>query len=126
MRPYRGLTKDGKWVEGWYCKNPYNKHDIIIGIDDWFPYEVLPESVAQQVGLKDKDGKESWHHDLFIHDVRNGGKPIEIVWEDGSYKGRYVLSEGIGEHDFAFVLNDREMSQAVIIGNITENPELLK
>ena len=62
MKPYRGLTKDGKMVYGWYVKA--KTYSVIIPqgchvyefLSDGV--EVIPESVAQQVGCKDKNGKE--------------------------------------------------------------------
>ena len=145
MKPklYRGLTKEGNLVYGWYIRTRHPEThwiikdglyvtDILIGINPKLPkhlqgcYKVIPETVGQSTGLKDKNGKMGWHHDLFIHDTRNEGKEIEIIWENGSWRGRCVSSEGIGERDFAFVVNDREMAQAKIIGSIHEKKGLLK
>ena len=62
MRPYRGLTGDGKWVYGWYVKSGMGIHYIYIGKEgnpiwdiDGCYIQVLPETVGQQVGLKDKN-----------------------------------------------------------------------
>ena len=90
-------------------------------------YGRIQEIVArcQFTDLKDKNGKESYRCDLIIHSDRNGREPIEIIWENGSWKGRYTSTCG-GSTDFVFILKQDEMSQAEIIGNIHENPELIK
>ena len=74
----------------------------------------------QFTGLKDKNGTESFQHDLISHLDRNGEKPIEIVWKDGSWQGQYVGT------DFVFVLNQWEMDSSKVIGNIHQNPELME
>ncbi len=70
MRKYRGLTDTKQWVEGWYCQVG-DRHCIIsddaqlmpTGIEvkyrsiDGF-VEVDPETVGQETGIKDKNGKE--------------------------------------------------------------------
>lgn len=62
MRKYRGLTLDTKqWVEGslWIKKKAntsWNKHYIWTLDCKW--YEVDPETVGQEIGIKDKNGKE--------------------------------------------------------------------
>jgi len=121
MRPYRGLTKDGKWVYGWYIPNR-----IAIPAVDGTVYhyvEVIPETVGQFTGLKDKNGKEGCHHDLILNPHRNSGKPIEIIWEDGGWRGLYV---GVEHGRFTYGLNSVSMSMSEIIGNIHQSPDLLE
>ena len=65
MRPYRGLTKDGKWVYGWYF-GIWEQAYILWGTTNDIPnmIEVLPETVGQQIGRKDKSNVEIYERDV--------------------------------------------------------------
>ena len=75
MKPYRGLTKDGKMVKGslvkiydrrYIARNPevsYSDDTTEIYCTIWGFIEVIPATVAQQVGLKDKNEKEGYEND---------------------------------------------------------------
>ncbi|MBE3116911.1 hypothetical protein IMZ68_06870 [Candidatus Bathyarchaeota archaeon] len=73
-------------------------------------YEVIPETVEQFTGLLDKNGKEIYEGDIVLRDY---GRP-----DDEQYKE--VISDI--RIDCAF---DNDVVYE-IIGNIHENPELLK
>jgi len=129
---YRGKRKDtGEWVYGWYVKDwdgrsyiitkfgPYITGCSDCGAHDQDIYEVDPETVGQYTGLKDRHGQEIYEGDI----LRDDEMGLNVVrWEDGSfwlemfYEGNQSLMEHLSDYN--------EVCE--IIGNIYENPELLK
>lgn len=85
-------------------------------------YEVKNEDIIlmQYINLKDKNGRKAFENDLISHCDRNSGKPIEIIWSNGGWVGRYVSS------GFGCELNSYEMGKSTIVGNRYENPEMVE
>lgn len=112
---FRGKRADnGEWIEGFLVK----KFDKWYIYDfDFLPYssEITPETVGQYTGMTDKNGKKMFEGDI-IKDRFDDIGQIE-------YKPKYVAFIIQGwETGFAFwVKKDIE-----VIGNIHDNPELLK
>ena len=132
MRPYRGLTKEGKWVYGSHAEVD-GKHYIIpkeaktgllegmtfydLGI---YPFtEVIPETVGQFTDLHDKNRTEIADGDIFKSEDRVSR--FIIIWSNGSFRGKYPHSGGDGFHFDSF-----EALRGKIIGNIHTTPELLE
>lgn len=121
---FRGKRVDnGEWVEGDFC-HPSNICKESIGYDEqlkqsgipiWEDYNIRTETVGQYTGLTDKNGKKIFEGDI-IKDRFDDIGQIE-------YKPKYVAFIIQGwETGFAFwVKKDIE-----VIGNIHDNPELLK
>lgn len=61
MRDYRGKRADnGEWAYGWYMEHPFKDDPakpLSVIVQDEIPYEVIPETVGQYTGLKDKGKK---------------------------------------------------------------------
>ena len=60
---FRGKTKSGKWVYGYFWINHYSNTHFIMqpskkGLPDVINTPVIPETVGQCTGLKDKNGKD--------------------------------------------------------------------
>ena len=73
---------------------------------DWIP--------NQFTGLKDKNGKEIYEGDIAIF----GSDPAEqIIFKSGAFRWG---------GDFDYILQISEEYETEVIGNIYENPELLK
>ena len=110
---------DGEWVEGdllhGYCRG--ENEPCIASQKHSCTFDVIPETVGQYTGLKDKNGKRIFHGDIVTHFSNYLAKRINNAEtnEDGSFMS--------GE---AFLIDWVECGGVEIIGNIHDNPELLK
>jgi len=95
MRPYRGLPIDDKdFIYGWYFERAGAAY--IIPITDKYHtpasfvltfVQVIPETVGQQTGLKDKNKKEGYVGDIIAFNV------IKAFGTDIRYKGEVYFCE---------------------------------
>ena len=76
--------------------------------------------LMQYTGLKDKNNKEIYEGDILSDG--NDEKPYKVIFENGSFRAEF---EGDFE-EYSFDLIDVVAQGCEIIGNIYENPELIK
>ena len=100
-------------------------------------HEIGDEALAnarlmQFTGLKDKNGKEIWESDIIKHrvgpDIRFITKewlffPVVFIEETACFKGEIKMERG---EDILTWLDDAKGRDFEVVGNIYENPELLK
>lgn len=121
----------------------------IYPINDRSAYEVKPETIGQYTGLKDKNGKEIYEGDvLHIKQYENNG--YRLFGTDVNFPNCFTLdeckgkllregnelvyfSEGcmcVGDMFISALFGDMKYSYPIfefeIIGNIHDNPELIK
>lgn len=145
---FRGKCEDnGEWIEGYYCGkvnktifSPAEDSAQIID-DDLYWHEVIPKTVGQYTGLTDKKGKKIFEGDVvkyktvcrFDYDddlEKFGNKNPELT---NSYIGVIDWNEKGGCffpfpnrndcEDFWYSFGTYDFE---VIGNIHDNPELLK
>ena len=134
---FRGKRNDnGEWFEGGlvhrtrYYGDPCDDYVIVENAEfDYDYYEahtVIAETVGQFTGLTDKNGKKIFEGDIFKGKVIEGKLVNYVFWYDeeergfvygSSYKKGYRMSLA------SYALSVKEFE---VIGNIHDNPELLK
>ena len=132
---FRGKTKQGEWVTGYYVgKSSLNEVAILppqnvnydIGyINDSECYYCIADTIGQFTGLYDKNGKEIYEGDI----LRFGNIPgdvCEVKWNERitAFCIRFYFECNLGVRPLGeWVICERSVA---IIGNIHDNPELLK
>ena len=128
---FSGKSKDNDvWVEGYYC-GKVNKtifspaEDSAQIVDkDLYWHEVIPETVGQYTGLQDKNGKMIFEGDIVKCISKFDAKDMVVIFETAEFHlvncQRYKnYTECCGYRYFGTL-------ETEVIGNIHDNPELLK
>jgi len=129
---FRGKRKDnGKWIEGDLRQDKDLGESYVSGWNYYytdrtgaerepFEHEVIPETVGQYTGLKDTNGRKIFEGDI----VRYGTNIYEVVFETRCGCGYFgIKMSHIETWNFCNITPANLME---IIGNIHDNPELLK
>lgn len=105
------------------------RHDDWIQDDDFNPsggFESPEDFILMQfTGLKDKNGMKIWEGDII--ETGYGGARV-IVWEDGCFHARHPNYEP-GKDMPSFPVHFYGVNPdllPIVLGNIYENPELMK
>jgi len=129
---FRGRRVDnGAWVYGYYWTNEVGNHfikvirdnnDNFVGNPTTNDFEVIPETVGQYIGVKDKNGIEICDGDIL---ERGGFWGWYVAYEDGGFRKMPInMVQRINwEHS---LLEQDTVYYWEIIGNIHDNPELME
>ena len=121
---FRGKrTDDYEWIEGSLCTTiPSDEDFYTISYFDFEGYyieeKVIPETVGQYTGLTDKNGKKIFEGDILTaHFVSNRYKQqFEVIFEKGIF---FFDNKCVKVPVW-------DIYSLKVIGNIHDNPELLK
>jgi uncharacterized phage protein (TIGR01671 family) len=122
---FRGYNlKNKKWLYGYYLVNR-GKHFIAEeGLQPpgmtWEDFEVDPESVGQYVAKV--GGKEIYEGDI-VHIDSWSPYAMQICFIEGAFCMTNEKGEYLGDIHF---IQHAGINQCTILGNIYDNPELLK
>lgn len=124
---WRELPKKEWWVEGDFIHEPYgvviqyyaDKKRIKVVID--------PETLCQYTGLTDRDGNKIWENDI-LHKNYHSEDDCIVVWHDGRFNFQTI--HGQYNQDpmtcLSLCFTQRTVERLIVIGNVFDNPELLK
>lgn len=128
---FRGKrTDNGEWIEGLlaYCNFNHGIEKAIYvatELGSIIPYRIKQETVGEFTSLTDKNGKKIFEGDIveFTDKFTHKKGRAEIVFE--AFKWKYSGCYYGGNPIVWLCINDTSVEYEVI-GNIHDNPELLK
>lgn len=143
VRTYNNGLDDGEWVQGYLrCDcGMWLIYQFEYDRADQVAYEVNPETICQWTGLKDRNGNKVWENDIlkdFDDDmlmvVRWDNEEIRFVLDGYGTKGavmEYGYDENAGGYGVVDIYGFDDFYEPInavseVIGNIFDNPELLK
>ena len=109
---------NGEWVMGDLSQHKSGKKFIKNG-SATHSYEVIPETVGQYTGLTDRNGKKIFEGDIIKADnwLHKNMKVYTVVFEDCGFYAKHRHGDS---------WNFDHLENIEVIGNIHDNPELLK
>ena len=120
---FRGKMDNGDWVEGDLVHSVYKVGDACVGKFGYTlgMHQVDPYTVGQYTGLTDKNGKRIFEGDI-IKRFWLGAEIIYCVRYDA--ENAHFIGKALNKNGFTSFDGDGEMFE--VIGNINDNPEMLK
>ncbi|CUM74479.1 YopX protein [Blautia hydrogenotrophica] len=116
---------NGEWVEGYPVKYPSGEAEIFKECgeppDILLRCEIHPETLCQYTGLHDKNGKKIWENDI----IRVENSADEGTGQVEFYGGMWYVDKGVNNSLYDIMMYDDE-AEVYTVGNIFDNPELLK
>lgn len=126
---FRGKRKyNGEWVEGDLIQWKNGNMQICLGVglnkEQKTLVDIIPETVGQCTGLKDKNGKLIFEGDILLFINDDGEKtPYKVFWSE-EYAGYIIVTNDRAVDTMDCW--DKYRKNFEVIGNIHDKPELLE
>ena len=134
---FRGKRVDnGEWVYGYYCFYPHRTGYCTQTVSEWDrdrhiittrsgAFEVSPETVGQYIGIEDKNNKIIYTGDIVKTKVVTYDETIrevvfQVVWNQSYVEYQFANKE------FMYECVNFEQRDLEVVGNVFDNPELLR
>lgn len=126
---FRGKRQDnGEWIYGYYTTDQHGNHFIVDNSADstekTYPFfKIFSESVGQYTGMEDSEGNKVFENDI-LKDFRNrtNERFIQISYFKDAFEGKLCDGSFL---DICWLRNIIGYLDAIVVGNTTDNPELL-
>ena len=119
---FRGKRlNNGEWIEGSLCTTiPSDENFYTISYFDFEGYyieeKVIPSTIGQYTGLTDKTGKKIFEGDIVW--LKNDEEPYQVAFDECCFQ---VYSHGV-----CYVMDNFYDHDIEVIGNVFDNPGILK
>ena len=124
---FRGKRADnGQWVYGFYAQELQGQHYILADEGDFYDgpmltmVEVIPETVGQYTGLKDKNGVKIFEGDVvrYLNSIESGNGVV--IFDACAFLFNWIDIDEI-DSLLRYFQCSKELE---VIGNLHDNPEL--
>ena len=117
---FRGKRVDnGEWIEGFYLREAGNFIKELPSIISTPTHLIIPDTIGQYTGLKDKNGKRIFEGDIVKIPFRRDYGVVRYEVPECHFE--YVM-QGDGD----FIEFNGWASAVEVMGDVYDNPELLK
>lgn len=120
VKIWRDIPKDEWWVEG-LPQKMWGEWHIINPNDENTAYPIDPTTICQFIGFRDKNGNRIWENDI----VRIENSMDEGIGNIEFYGGMWYV-DGEPSNSLYDIMESDDTTEIEAIGNIFDNPELLK
>lgn len=138
---FRG-KRDKIYGKGWTYGVPYIDYEgDCIMASDGYKYVVIPETIGQYIERNDSNNNHIFEDDIVEITLHSGTKYQYLIWfnkemscreaieiEDIRFNGNDYYGNKVEYSDFCLMLQDPygDVESVKVIGNIHDNPEILK
>ena len=137
---FRGnRLKNGEFAYGHLCPPPYPCNEanrvfiaekFVCGCGktdlSYVYHEIDPDTLSQCTGLKDKNGRLIFDGEIVHTEIAPGfNQNVKVVWHNGSWCLHVPYWETNG-YDYWLLGRNNTNAMCVVVGNVHDNPELLK